>query len=63
MSVWDSLVGQKPVVEHAQGASRSGDPKPDRPVVADLRTSRIGPFQRGPSIRGGAGKPRSRHER
>ena len=47
---------------HAQ-SYRAGRPEPDHPVVADLWTSRIGPFQHGPSIRGGAGKPGSRHER
>ena len=47
---------------HAQ-SYRAGRPEPDHPVVADLWTSRIGPFQHGPSIRGGAGKPGSRPTR
>ena len=62
MSVWDSLVGQKPVIDMLSRIAQ-GDSEPDHPVVADLWTSRIGPFQHGPSIRGGAGKPGSRHER
>ena len=53
MSVWDSLVGQKPVIDMLSRIAQ-GDPS---------QTSRIGPFQHGPSIRGGAGKPGSRHER
>ena len=45
MSVWDSLVGQKPVIDMLSRIAQ-GDPS-----------------QHGPSIRGGAGKPGSRHER
>ena len=62
MSVWDSLVGQKPVIDMLSRIAQ-GDPSQIDPVVADLWTSRIGPFQHGSCVCGGAGKPGSRHER
>ena len=56
MSVWDSLVGQKPVIDMLSRIAQ-GDPS------QITQSWLIGPFQHGPSIRGGAGKPGSRHER
>ena len=47
---------------HAQ-SYRAGRPEPDHPVVADLWTSRIGPFQRCPRVRRRARKSRSWPER
>ena len=61
MSVWDSLVGQKPVIDMLSRIAQ-GDPSQITQSWL-IWTSRIGPFQHGPSIRGGAGKPGSRHER
>lgn len=62
MSVWDSLVGQKPVIDMLSRIAQ-GDPSQITQSWLIWRASRLRPFQYGPSIRGGAGKPRPWHER
>lgn len=62
MSVWDSLVGQKPVIDMLSRIAQ-GDPSQITQSWLICGPPGIGPFQHGPSIRGGAGKPGSRHER
>ena len=56
MSVWDSLVGQQPVIDMLSRIAQ-GDPSQIAQSVADLRPSRLRAFQHGPCVRGGAGKP------
>ena len=55
MSVWDSLVGQKPVIDMLSRIAQATRAR--SPSRADLWTSRIGPFQHGSCVCGGAGKP------
>ena len=55
MSVWDSLVGQKPVIDMLSRIAQ-GDP-------SQITQSWLICGPPGSSIRGGAGKPGSRHER
>ena len=62
MSVWDSLVGQKPVIDMLSRIAQ-GDPSQITQSWLICGPPWIGPFQHGSCVCGGAGKPGSRHER